>query len=285
MSLAEAALELESPPDPAYPTTTPPDSMYPCQTREPVGVPLDGVVVPAMWSRLARPMASALAELCDCAGLLHRGRTETPVALHYGRIALNAHLWERMRTRISEGEPDPALVGPPSRGVLRLVDVFEQLRVRLSARKLAERLEAAQRSGEAQLRSVAERHPSELETPELARGPLDERAWGDLLLPWLGLRLHGLATASPDALVRAGVALEERFAAELGRRLVVHKVLEDHAAVAYLTVHERLRAVHEPSPFWTKLVRERQERVESFVELDVPLRFWGRPRVEGPKTG
>ena len=85
-------------------------------------------------------------------------------------------------------------------------------------------------------------------------------------------------------MVRAGVALEERFAAELGRRLVVNKVLEDRGAVAYLTVHERLRAVHEPSPFWTKLVQERQERVESFVELEVPVRFWGRPRVEGPKT-
>jgi hypothetical protein len=135
------------------------------------------------------------------------------------------------------------------------------------------------------VRAAAERDPAQLDTQEVARGPLHEGDWTEMLLPWLGLRLWGESTAAPDSVVRAGVALEERFAAEVGRRLVQSGILDEPGAVAYLTVEERLRAVHEASPFWARLVGERRARVDEFVSIDVPVQFWGRPRVPPDKTG
>ncbi len=62
-------------------------------------------------------------------------------------------------------------------------------------------------------------------------------------------------------------------------------MLEHAGDVAYLTVEERLRAALEVSPFWSKLAARRQQRFEQFVSLDVPVVFWGRPRVDVEKTG
>ena len=285
MGDAEATVELESALDPAYPTTTPPDAIYPCQTRAPVGPPLDGVAVPAIWSRLARPLERALNTLWESGGLPRRNRVAQPVAIHYGRIALNAHGWERLRAR-AVGEPaDPALLGPPGRGLQRWIDQFESVRARSSLRRLHARLQQIEGESQQLIRRAAEVDPAQLDTQMVARGPLHEGAWTSMLLPWLGLRLWGESTAAPDAVVRAGVVLEQRFAAELGRRLVQSGVLDEPAGVAYLTVEERIRAVHEPSPYWVRLAEERRARVEEFVRIDVPVQFWGRPRVEWDKTG
>ena len=35
---------------------------------------------------------------------------------------------------------------------------------------------------------------------------------------------------------------------------------------------------------WAELAALRQERVEQFTKVDVPLVFWGRPRVESEKA-
>ena len=65
--------------------------------------------------------------------------------------------------------------------------------------------------------------------------------------------------------------LERRSAAEVGRRLVRSGALRTATQVAYLTVHERLRAAQEPSELWSRVAEERRARVEQFVELDTPF--------------
>ena len=55
------------------------------------------------------------------------------------------------------------------------------------------------------------------------------------------------------------------------------------AQVAYLSVEERIRAVLDGAHHWAELAALRQERVEQFTKVDVPLVFWGRPRVEAEK--
>jgi hypothetical protein len=54
--------------------------------------------------------------------------------------------------------------------------------------------------------------------------------------------------------------------------------------VAYLTVEERIRAVLDGAHHWAELAALRQERVEQFTKVDVPLVFWGRPRIEAEKS-
>ncbi len=135
------------------------------------------------------------------------------------------------------------------------------------------------------LSRAAARNPSELDTAELARGPLDEPTWRESLLLGLGHRLAGQDSERPDPRLRAAIALEQRHAAELGRRLIARGVLRTPTDVAYLTVPERIQAVHESSDYWTKRVSSRMLRVESFVDIELPDQFWGRPRVELEKTG
>lgn len=284
MTLVGGEPSPELPLDPAYPTTTPPDPVYPCQTLDPIGPPLDGVAVPAIWSRLEQPLGRALEALRERSGLLRRAWPERVVALHYGRIAINAHAWERLRAGTTGEAVDPALAQPPAEGLLRLADRFERLRLRVRGRKLRHRLREAESASELLLRRIGGRDPAEIDTAELARGPLHERDWTEILLPWLGLALRGETGGTPGVLMRAGVSLEERYALEVGRRLTANGLLEDPGAVAYLTVVERLRAVHEASPFWARLAGERMRRVEDFVRLEIPARFWGRPRVDGTKT-
>src|SRR5574338_75006 len=105
-------LELDAPLDSAYPLVTPPDPVYPGQTRAPLATPLDEIATPSIWSVLALPLARTLGELWSALGLFARARPTTWVAIHYGRIALNAHAWERLRARARAAEPDPALVEP-----------------------------------------------------------------------------------------------------------------------------------------------------------------------------
>ncbi len=284
MTPAEVPVELDFPPDPAYPTSTAPDAVFPGQTREPLGDALGGVVLPATWSRLQRPFERSLRELWDGLGLLERSRPTQPVALHYGRIALNAHGWEHLRCHLSGAAADPSLVGPPARGLARLAEQLDGLRVRLSVSKLRRRLERAESASEALVRRANEPEPEDLETAVLARGPLHEREWTEILLPWLSLRL-GDGPAAAEARLRAGMVLEACYTRELGCRLSARRVLDQPGACAYLTIEERLRAVHEGSSFWNGVAHERMARVDRFVDLEVPLRFWGRPRVEAEKTG
>lgn len=268
--------------DPAYPTITPADAVYPCQTLEPLGPPLDGVALPTIWSRLCRPLEGALFELGRAFALGPAGWPDPPVGLHYGRIAVNAHLWERLRSRWLGEPPDPALV-PPDTGFAKLASPWHRLRAHRGEGRLRVRIEFGLERSEALLAKLAETSPALLDTLELARGPLHEPAWRDILVAWLASSLWQNGRERAEALVRSAIALEERHAAEMGRRLAQASSLESAAFVAYLTVSERLRAAQEPSPLWQQLASERRRRVEVFLEVELPQRFWGRPRVELPK--
>jgi hypothetical protein len=101
----------------------------------------------------------------------------------------------------------------------------------------------------------------------------------------VGRRLEEAVDENPDPSLRAAIGVEQRFAAELGRRLTARGVVGAPSAVAYLTVQERIQAVHENSAHWANLAIARHERVDSFVPLDLPGQFWGRPRVDTGKNG
>jgi hypothetical protein len=270
--------------DPAYPTTTPPDSVYPCQSLDPLGAPLDGVATPAIWSRLAGPLERAPDLLWERLGLLSRGLPERWSSIHYGRIALNAHGWERLRSRMLDVEPDAALVPPRDGALERVLDLVEYVRVRRSRPRLSSRLGTTRARAEAALERWAGVDPLELDAGELSRGPLDEAAWVAILIPWLVARLLGEDRAASERVVAQAVALEQRFGAELGRRLVRRGLVERSSDVAYLTIEERVRAVHGDVMLLLEAAADRRERVAGFLEVDLPARFWGRPRVEAKKS-
>ncbi len=285
MARAEAAFEPEAKSDSAYPTVSAPDPIYPCQTLSGLGPQLGGIATPAMWSRLEAPLQRALDEVWGKLGLLRRARPERWVTLHYGRIAVNAHGWERLRAYFGGVEPDPALVEPRAAGLEGFPELWERLRVALRRRQLRKRMRRAEELAARALSRAAARNPSEMDAAELARGPLDDTSWTEILLPWLGRRLAEEESERPDSRLRAGIALEQRHAAELGRRLIARGVLKSPTDVAYLTVPERIQSVHDSSDYWANRVASRLQRVESFMDLDLPDQFWGRPRVDLEKTG
>ncbi len=285
MTSVDVPVELDFPEDPAYPVSTPPDPVYPGQTREPLAPAFDGVTLPAIWSRLERPLDGALRELWLGLGLPDRTRPPQPVALHYGRIALNAHAWERLRAHLSQSSADPALSGPPLRGFQRLAERLDELRARFQTPRLRRRLERAEGAAEALLRRGNREEPEDLETGALARGPLHEREWTEILLPWLLGKLEGAGAGPAEGHVRGALVIEARHTRELGRRLCANRVLHHASDCSYLTIEERVRAVHERSPFWSGVAQDRIARVDRFVDLEVPVRFWGRPRVTAEKTG
>jgi hypothetical protein len=270
--------------DPAYPTTTPPDSIYPCQSLDPLGAPLDGVATPAIWSRLAGPLERTPVLLWRRLGLLDRGLPGRWSSIHYGRIAMNAHGWERLRSRLLDVEPDAALVLPRDGPLERVLDLVEYLRVRRSLAGFPPRVQAARARAETALERGAGVAPRELDAGELARGPLDEGAWIEILIPWLVARLGGEDRAPSVRVVAQALALEQRFGAELGRRLARRGLIERSSDVAYLTIEERVRAVHGDGMLLPEAAADRRDRVASFVEIDLPARFWGRPRVEVKKS-
>jgi hypothetical protein len=277
------AHELQDPPDPAYPLSTPPDATYPGQTREPLAPPLDEIATPSMWSRLANPLERTLVEIWQTLGLLERSRPSGWVSIHYGRIALNAHAWERMRARIGGIEPDPNLVEPAQGFAAGLSDRLEALRARLRGGRLDRRLQRASERRERALERLAALDPGDLDAGELARGPLDDKIWTEILLPWLGERLYAVEEPESDACLRSAVGLEQRCNAELGLRLAARRTLATPSQVAYLTVEERIRAVLDGSSEWAEIAAVRQERVEQFTKFDVPRVFWGRPRPDAEK--
>ena len=279
MTSVGAAVELEGPDDPAYPTSTAPDPVYPCQTLEPIAAPLDGIATPFMWSRLHRPLGRALDTIWQTLGLLARGRPDCWASIHFGRIAVNAHGWERLRSRLDDAEPDAALVPAPAAGLQGLPDRIEWLRVRLRRGRLAARMERGEHLGERALLRARGQDPRQLDAAELARGPLDEAAWAEVLLPWLLARLHAERSDGAEERVRIGILLEQRFGTEFGRCLCERSVLASPVQAAYLTLEERLRAVHESSDGWDRIASERAERIREFVDVEIPPLFWGRPRV------
>jgi uncharacterized protein YaiE (UPF0345 family) len=274
----------ESAPDPAYPVSTPPDPTYPGQTRDPLGAPLDEIATPSMWSRLSHPLEHTLVEVWETLGLFDRARPVSWVAIHYGRIALNAHAWERMRARIAGDAPDENLVEPVQGAIAGLSERFEALRARWRVGRLDRRLERASERRERALERLSSLDPGDLDAGELARGPLDDNTWVEILMPWLGERLYGMDEPESDACLRAAVGVEQRCNAELGVRLAARRTLATPAQVAYLTVEERLRAVLDGSSEWAELAAIRQERVEAFTKFDIPRVFWGRPRPDAEKA-
>ncbi len=271
--------------DPAYPRTTPPDAVYPGQTRAPLGSPLDEIATPSMWSRLSSPLERALRELWQRLGLLERSVPTQWVALHYGRIAINAHAWERLQARFSGIEPDPSLVPPPRSALERMPERYERLRARFRRHRLQKRVERAGVVRGERLARARALQLEDLDAGELARGLLDDPAWTEIMLPWLARRLEETARDLPDPTLRAAIALEQRSGAELGRRLETRAVLESPAQIAYLTVEERIRAVHDESSYWATLAAWRAARVEEFRKIEIPVQFWGRPRAEGDDPG
>ncbi len=278
------ALLSNAPLDPAYPVAMPPDPVYPGQTRAPLAHPLDEIATPAIWSRLALPLERALESLWETLALRDGARPSLWVAIHYGRIALNAHAWERLRARAAGEAPDPGLVEPAQGIAGRVSDRLESLRSGLGRRRLAKRIERAERARIALFRRVAEIEPADLDAGELARGPLDERSWTELLVPGLGRRLTDPLAAELDPALRAALALEQRCTAELGLRLAARCTLASPTQAVFLTVPERIRAALDGASHWSELAALRQERVEQFAKLDVPREFFGRPRVGSEKA-
>jgi hypothetical protein len=273
---------LDASADPAYPTHTPADPLFPCQTLAPLAGLLDGVATPAMWSRLGGALDRAAGELWEHLALLERGRPERWISLHFGRIGLNAHGWERMRCCALDLEPDRALVRPPEGVLDRIRELLERLiRVRLAKVRLDQGMRDSAERGRRALERAHACDPRELATLELARGPLDEPSWSGLLLPSLGARLLEADSEDADRVVRAGIALEQRYGAETGRRLARAGALREPSEVAYLTVGERIRAAQEGSELWARLATGRRDRVQRFLELELPSVFWGRPRATG----
>jgi hypothetical protein len=275
-----AALLSDSPLDPAYPVVTPPDPVYPGQTRAPLGHPLSEIATPALWSRLSQPLERALLALWETLRLRDDARPTSWVAIHYGRIAVNAHAWERLRARSLGELPDPQLVEPARSLGARLADKLESLRAGVGRRRLPERIERAERERGLLVRRLCEIEPADLDAGELARGPLDERSWSEVLLPSLGKRLAGPVGEETDPLLRSALAFEEACTVELGYRLANRRVLANPQLVVYLTVPERIRALLEGSSQWSELAALRQERVEQFTKLDLPREFFGRPRPD-----
>jgi len=274
----------DGPPDPAYPVVTPPDPVYPGQTRAPLASPLDEIATPAIWSRLALPLERVLADFCDTLGLAAGARPTRWVAIHYGRIALNAHVWERVRARALGEEPDPGLVEPAHGLARRMTDALERARARLRRGRLWKRVEAAERARTPFLRRVEEIDPGDLDAGELGRGPLDLHAWSEVLFAGLGRRLPEPAESEADPALRAALALEQRCTGELGQRLAARGVLAAPGLCAYLTTPERIRAVLEGPSQWSELAAARQERVEQFAKLELPRDFFGRPRPDAEKA-
>ncbi len=277
--------------DRGYPTHTAVDAVFPAQTTEPLEPVFAGVATPAIWSRLGDSLGLVLEELWRAAGLANRVRPRQWVSLHLGRIAVNAHGWEALRARLQGIAPDPALVEPGSLGSLRWPGLLRRAIAADRRRVLRKRVSRAERLAEASLDGAFTGSLRDLEIAELARGPLDASRWREVLIPWFALRLLGEDAETSMLRVEHAIAIERRYYTEFGHRLVSRGQLRDPAEVAYLTVDERLRAVHGEvhesdtatvgsNKTWMELTDRRAARISDFLRVELPGTFWGRPRVE-----
>ena len=277
--------------DRGYPTHTAVDPVFPAQTTGPLEPVFGGVATPAIWSRLGSSLALVLEELWAAAGPGARLRPRQWVSLHLGRIAINAHGWEALRARLQGDMPDPALVEPGSLGALRWPRLLLRAISADRRRAIRTRLSRAERLADESLDGAFAGSLRDLEIAALARGPLDARVWMEVLIPWFARRLLSEDAEASRLRVEHAIAIERRYYTEFGRRLVSRGQLRDPAEVAYLTVDERLRAVHgevhEPeasipgsNKTWMELADRRAARISEFLSVELPHTFWGRPRVE-----
>jgi hypothetical protein len=192
---------------------------------------------------------------------------------------VNAHALERLRAAITAETCDPELVLEPLGLLERARDWLEQRRAGRHRGNYAERLRRAEGRAAPILSRAAALDLQGIETPELARGPLDRAVWTELLLPWLGAQVAHLgqeprAEAGENALIRDAIRFEQRCSAELGRRFARMMICREASDIVYLTLEERIAALRDPIQVCT-FVSARRARVESFSGLDLPTRFWG----------
>lgn len=265
--------------DLGYPTSTPPDPIFPCRTLRPLLPVFGGVATPGIWSRLERPLEAALGVLWDAAGLRSRLRPYRWTSLHYGRIALNAHGYEVLGAALRGVDPDPALVPPPHGRVRIWLDDARRRFAPWRRRGVRRRARLSAREAADVLTRAAKKVPEDLEALELARGPLDERTWRELLVLWLGERLLGEGASEVEAWARQALDLERRFTRVFGERLVERGDFRRASDAAYLTFEERLVVATDPAGPWSVHLGTRTRRVQEFVGVGMPELFWGSPRV------
>ena len=304
----ETAPEVAEVEDLGYPTTTECDPEFPCLTQRPVLPTLDGVALPATWSRLRGGLSEALAELWRCHGGAERDQPPHWVALHQGRIFVNAHAFERLCAAVADTDPDPSLVAPPEGWIDQARSWWDRRRMRSARLDCLARLERAQEHASSVLERALRLDLSLVDTAELARGVLDHTVWFELMLLWLASQVSrltgvplwsagGAARSSAvaefeseahaevsaqdepegpapdfDTHIQRALRLEQLCAAELGRRFVQLHICESPADIAYLTIEERCAAVHESARV-AERVAERRARVESFAKVEVPERI------------
>ncbi len=256
--------------DPAYPGETPVDAVLPGQTVVPLCPLFDGVALPAIWSRLRSPLGRALGDLWRALRLGERARPRVWVGMRAGCFVINAHGWERLEAVIQGREPDPTLVLPAKPGWSLFTRPLERMRIRRALRALALRVDRAETRAVAGLDRAEEIDIASLDTPPLARGPLDEWIWAEVLIPWFVARAADQPIEVAAKRVQRALRVEQRFAAELGRRMVNAGVLHKRGDVAYLTVEERIQAVVDGSRLWMRVVEARAQRVQVYVDREVP---------------
>jgi hypothetical protein len=115
--------------DPAYPTSSTAELGEPVQTLEPLLPIFDGIALPSTWSRLHAPLQRALEELWNGSGLLERDHPRQWVTLHFGRMALHARGWERLRSTAHNYRPDLARLDSAPRGLDALRERWERFLV------------------------------------------------------------------------------------------------------------------------------------------------------------
>jgi hypothetical protein len=269
--------------DRAYPTSSPADPIFPCRTLRPLIPVFGGVATPGIWSRLEAPLGAALGTLWETAGLRSRLQPHHWASIHYGRIALNAHGWEVLQAALRGTVPDPTLIPPPS---ARIGLWLEEARRRLAVwrrRSVRSRVRLASHEVPETLLLASKKVPEDLEALELARGPVDERTWRELVFLWLAESLLESTEPVAETHARQALQLERRFTRLFGERLVERGALSRPADAAYLTFEERLVAATDPAGPWSVYLETRLKRVEEFVEVGVPEVFWGSPRVIDPE--
>jgi len=262
--------------DPAYPGETPPDAVFPGRTHEPLCPLFEGVVVPAIWSRLRSPLERALCELWRALRLNAAQSPSQFVGMQSGRLVLNAHGWECLCAALEGRDPRSGLPARLPTGMrrqwARLMRPLERLRTHRARNLLPLRLERAVRRSHSGLERLEAADIPNLDTPQLARGPLDESLWAEILLPWFVAKVSRARVRGVEELCEAArrveraLRVEQRFAGELGRRLVNSGVLHKRGDIAYLTVEERIQAVVDGSELWMRVVEQRSGRVFGYAE-------------------
>jgi hypothetical protein len=194
-------------------------------------------------------------------------------------MALNAHCWELLQCTVRGSVADPSLVLPPEGRLDALVERTRRLTAPLWRRRVRSCARGVTRAADEAVTRAQAMASQELDLPELARGPLSERSWSQILTIWLADRLLESGDPIATARIQRAIEIESRFMRLLGERLVERGALERPADAAYLTVEERLAAVNDPAGPWREHLSTRIQRAQEFLDVEVPEVFWGQPRV------